>query len=375
MSLILYPKLGKTMPEKTRITILEEFNKPLKIKEIDIPNLSSGQILVKITSAGVCGSDVHMQEGKDPRTPIPMTLGHEGVGRIVKINGEKKSVLGEKVNEGDMIIWNRGVSCGKCYYCNVLHQPALCRSRWAYGIHRSINVPPYLNGCYAEHIILTENTDVLLLDNRDSAVYVPASCSGATAAHAFEYAKINIGDTILVQGPGPLGIFLIAFSKSAGAENIIVTGGTQERLEICREFGATHLLNRKTCSKNEMKELIMSLTNDRGVDVAFEAAGNVDAIVDGIPLVRIGGAYITAGFGEPAGSVQFPWFEYVIRRNLNLHGAWVSDTGHLLNAVRLVQSNFDSFAKMITHRFKLEDATFALESVATRQAVKAVLMP
>jgi threonine dehydrogenase-like Zn-dependent dehydrogenase len=119
----------------------------------------------------------------------------------------------------------------------------------------------------------------------------------------------------------------------------------------------------------------MSLTNGRGVDVGFEAAGSLEAIVDGIPFIRIGGTYITAGFGEPAGSVQFPWFEYVIRRNLTLQGAWVSDTSHLLHAIRLVQSNFDKFSKMITHRFKLEDATSALESVASRQAVKAVLLP
>jgi len=363
------------MPEKTRITVLEEFNKPLKIREIDIPELLEGQILVKVTSAGVCGSDVHIFEGKDPRTPIPITLGHEGVGQVIKIKGQRKTVLGENVKDGDMIIWNRGVSCGKCYYCKVLHKPALCGNRWAYGIHRSINIPPFLNGCYAEHIILTENTDVILLDERDPAVYVPASCSGATSAHAFEYANINTGDTVLVQGPGPLGIFLIAFSKSAGAGNIIVVGGTQERLNMCLEFGATSIINRRTCPKDHIKDQIMSLTNGRGVDVVFEASGSLDAIVDGIPLVRVGGTYITAGFGEPSGSLQFPWFEYIIRRNLNLQGVWVSDTSHVLQATRLVQSNFETFAKMITHRFNLEDATSALDSVATRQTVKTVLMP
>ena len=363
------------MFEKTRISVLEEFKKPLSIREIEIPDLLLGQMLVKITAAGVCGSDVHMHEGKDPRIPLPMTLGHEGVGQVVGINGDKKTSLGEKVKVGDSIIWNRGVVCGKCYYCAVAHQPSLCEKRWAYGIHRSINVPPYLNGCYAEHVILSENTDVLLLDDRDPAVYVPASCSGATAAHAFEYAKINIGDTVMVQGPGPLGIFLIAFAKSSGAGNIIVTGGTQERLEICGEFGATHLINRKTASKEQTKDIVMSLTNGRGADVCFEASGNLEAVVDGIPLVRTGGTYITAGFGEPAGFVQFPWFENVIRKNLTLQGVWVSDTRHVLHAIRLVQSNYDTFAKMITHRFKLEEATSALDSVASRQSVKSVLLP
>ncbi len=363
------------MINKTRVSVLEQFNSPLKVKEIDIPKLSQGQMLVKITSAGVCGSDVHMFEGKDPRVQLPMILGHEGVGIVVGINGEKRTVLGEKVKEGDPIIWNRGVLCGKCYYCVVVRQPALCENRWAYGIHRSIDIYPYLNGCYAEHIILSEKTDVLLLDNRDPAVYVPVSCSGATSAHAFEYARINPGDTVLIQGPGPLGVFLVAYSKSSGAGNIIVIGGTQNRLEMCYHFGATHIINRKTHNKEQIMEFILSITNRRGVDIAFEASGNIEAIIDGIPFVRIGGTYITAGFGEPAGDVKFPWFEYVVRKNITLQGVWVSDTRHVLHALRTVQANFDAFSKIITHKFKLEDATTALKSVSERKAMKAVIMP
>lgn len=365
------------MAEMTRISVLEEFGVPLQIREMEIPDLLPGQILVKITASGVCGSDVHMQEGRDPRLALPMSLGHEGVGQIARMNGEKKTALGEELKAGDMIIWNRGVLCGKCYYCTVARQPSLCVNRWAYGIHRSLSDPPHLNGCYAEHLILDAKTDVFLLDDRDSAVYVPASCSGATAAHAFEYARssMKVGDSVLVQGPGPLGIFLVAYAKAFGAGQIIVTGGTQSRLEMCREFGATEVLNRHEYSPEETKEAVMSLTHGRGVDVTIEAAGNLQAIVDGMPLVRMGGAYVSAGFGEPAGPVEFPWFENLMRRNLTVQGVWVSDTRHVLEAVRMVQMEYDKFAKMITHRFSLEDATAALESVASRRAVKAVLVP
>lgn len=356
---------------------MEEFNKPLQVREIEIPDLRPGQVLVRIAASGVCGSDVHMQQGKDPRLALPMSLGHEGVGQIVRMNGGKKTVLGEDLKVGDMIIWNRGVLCGECYYCTISHQPSLCQNRWAYGIHRSVSDPPHLNGCYAEHLILSEKTDIILLDDRDPAVYVPASCSGATAAHAFEYARANMkmGDTVLVQGPGPLGIFLVAYAKASGAGRIIVTGGTQSRLEMCREFGATEILNRHDCSAEKTKEVIMSLTHGRGVDVAVEAAGSLKAVTDGMSLVRTGGTYISAGFGEPAGSAEFLWFENVIRKNLNVQGVWVSDTRHVLEATRVVQMNYEKFAKMITHRFKLEDATDALNSVASREAVKAVLIP
>jgi threonine dehydrogenase-like Zn-dependent dehydrogenase len=365
------------MAEKTRIAVLEEFNKPLQIREMEIPDLQPGQVLVEITASGICGSDVHMYEGRDPRLALPMCLGHEGVGRVVKINGEKSTPLGEDLKAGDMIIWNRGVLCGKCFYCTIARQPSLCEKRWAYGIHRSLKIPPHLNGCYAEHLILSEKTDIFLLDDRDPAVYVPASCSGATAAHAFEYARahMNMGDSVLIQGPGPLGIFLVAYAKASGAGQIIVTGGTQSRLEMCRKFGATETLNRHKHTQDEAKEIIMSLTHGRGVDVAIEAAGSLKAVTDGMPLVRNGGAYISAGFGEPAGSVEFPWFENVLRRNLTVQGVWVSDTRHVLEALRVVQMNFHKFSRMITHRFNLENATDGLESVASREAVKSVIMP
>ncbi len=363
------------MPEKTRVAILEEFNKPFKIIEMDIPELSPGQVLVKITSAGICGSDVHIQQGKDPRINLPTILGHEGVGIIARINGEKKTPLGEKLKEGDKVIWNRGVLCGKCYFCVISRQPSLCENRWAYGIHRSIKVPPHLNGCYAEHIILSEKTDMFLIDDRDPAVFVPASCSGATAAHAFEYAQINVNDNVLIQGPGPLGIFLVAFAKSSGARNIIVIGGTQERLEMCKIFGANYVINRNTQTNEQIMDMVMSITNNRGADVVFESAGNIDAISDGIPLVRTGGKYISVGFGEPAGSVNFPWFEYIIRKNLTLQGVWVSDSQHTLQALRLVQSNFEAFSRMITHRYSLDKADDAIKSVSSRQAVKAVIIP
>ncbi|MBD3183350.1 alcohol dehydrogenase catalytic domain-containing protein [Candidatus Poribacteria bacterium] len=359
------------------VSVLEEFNKPLQIREMKIPELKPGQILVKITAAGVCGSDVHMYEGRDPRLALPMCLGHEGVGQIVEMSGEKQTPLGEKINEGDMVIWNRGVLCGDCYYCTISRQPSLCVNRWAYGIHRSVKIPPHLNGCYADHLILHEKTDIFLLDDRDSAVYVPASCSGATAAHAFEYArpKLKTGDTVLIQGPGSLGIFLVAYAKASGAGRIIVTGGTQSRLDMCLEFGATDIINRHNHTPEETKEIVLSITHGFGVDVALEASGSLGAVTDGMPLVRTGGAYITAGFGEPAGSVEFPWFENIVRKNVNLQGVWVSDTRHVLEAVRTVQMNYENFAKIITHRFSLEESTEALESVASREAVKAVLIP
>ncbi|MFH1084894.1 MAG: alcohol dehydrogenase catalytic domain-containing protein, partial [Chloroflexota bacterium] len=176
--------------------VLRAFGQPLRLEELDVPPLEPGQALVAIEAAGVCGSDVHMWLGKDPRTPLPMILGHEGVGRIVDAAGPLMDVHGQRVAPGERVLWERGVTCGACYYCAVRGEPELCPTRWVYGIYRGMDAPPHLNGCYASHLILDAKTPLIALgEEADPAVYVPASCSGATAAHGFELSPTHLGDT------------------------------------------------------------------------------------------------------------------------------------------------------------------------------------
>jgi threonine dehydrogenase-like Zn-dependent dehydrogenase len=359
-----------------RAMVLEQFRAPLVQKTFPFPRLAEGEVLVKITAAGVCGSDVHMWEGKDPRVKLPMILGHEGVGEIVDIKGKVTDLFSKPLNVGDTILWNRGVSCGRCYFCQIVREPSLCSNRWVYGIHTTSAEPPYLTGNYSEYLLLAAGTTLFSIETPvDHAVLVSASCSGATVAHAFETFPVKPGDTVLVQGPGPLGIFSVAFAKAQGASKIIVIGGSKNRLELCEAFGATHLLNRKKTTLPERLETLLELTRGLGVDVAYEMAGEPEAIEEGIPLVRTGGGYVTAGFGEPRGQVTLNWFQAIARRNIHLHGIWVSDSRHTWMALQLMLHNPSLFEKMVTHRFPLEEANAALKSMATREALKAVLIP
>ena len=191
---------------KTRAMVLEAFNAPLKMHELEIPVLEDSEVLVMIDAAGVCGSDVHMWKGEDERTPLPIVLGHEGVGTVVDVKRRKQYVTGETVKEGDRILWNRGVSCNGCYYCTVLNQPWLCPTRKVYGINRSLAEPPGLNGCYAEHLILAAYTDCFKIGGEiDPAILVSASCSGATVAHAFDEHRFSYGSVVTDSRTGPSG--------------------------------------------------------------------------------------------------------------------------------------------------------------------------
>jgi threonine dehydrogenase-like Zn-dependent dehydrogenase len=357
--------------------ILREFARPLSREALDIPELHSGQVLVRVTAAGICGSDVHMWTGKDPRTPLPMILGHEGVGVVAEVAGEKRGMDGIPLRTGDRILWNRGVVCGDCYWCTTASQPELCPNRWVYGIHRSVDQPTYLNGCYGEYLVLDERTDVFRLPDGvdDDAVLVPASCSGATVAHAFDICPPRPGETVLVQGPGPLGIFAIAFARAFGAGRVIVVGGTEERLTICGEMGSDVVLNRRRLTTEERRQVILSQTDGRGVDWAIEAVGTPEALREGIDLVRRGGTYVSVGVGAPVGTIELDLYRDIEVKNLRLQGIWVSHTQHTGMALDLILTHFESFRRMVTHRFTLDEATLALEAVERRDVVKAVLVP
>jgi threonine dehydrogenase-like Zn-dependent dehydrogenase len=356
--------------------VLEKFNQPLSPKSFPLPKLREGDILVKIEVAGVCGSDVHMWEGRDPRTRLPVILGHEGAGEIVEMKGEKRDVYGVLLKRRDKVLWSRGVTCGHCYFCKVKLEPSLCPHRFVHGIHTSCAESPYLTGNYAQYLLLDGRSDFFRVEkNTDLATLVPASCSGATTAHAFDLSGMESGDSVLVQGVGPLGIFAVAFAHSFGASQIIVIGGTEGRLKMCQSFGASLLLSRHRLSAEERRKIILDATGGRGVDIAFEMAGEPEALKECIHAVRNGGACITAGFGEPHGKMELDCFQDIGRKNLRLQGIWVSETRHTHMALQLVFSRFQDFGRLITHRFPLNQADEALRVMRSREAVKAVLFP
>ena len=362
---------------KTKAQVLVAFGKPLEEQEFDLLPLGDGEILVKLLASGVCGSDLHMASGEDPRTPLPIILGHEGLGEVVEIRGTKSDLDGEPLAVGDRILWNRGVVCGTCYWCTTAGQPWLCPERFVYGIHRSTEVPPHVNGCYAELMPLDARTDIIKMNHvadEDLRHYVSAGCSGATAANAFEDMPPREGDTVVVQGAGPLGSFITAFARKFGARQIVSFDMSPERLALAREFGATETVNVAETAPEERRELVRGLTGGRGADAVYEAVGQAGVFAEGLGLVRYGGRVVTAGFGQPGGTMEFDPFKHLTRLNAKLFGTWVSHTKHTRMAIDLVTANFETFKKLNTHCYPLSQANEAHAKMRTREALKAVLL-
>lgn len=357
---------------------LTGFRAPLELIDYPKPPVADGEVLVRMTAAGICGSDVHTWMGEDPRTILPMIPGHEGVGVIEEIGGPGKTDLyGRELSVGDPVIWDRAVVCGQCWFCAVKQLPNLCRSRWVYGIHRGCAEPPHLNGCYADHILLVAGTKIISLadwDDLDPALLVSAGCSGATSANAIELADIRMGDYVLVQGAGPLGLFLIGYARARGAAGIIVIEGVQARRELATRMGADLTLDFAATSADERRAVIMDATNGLGVDVGFEAVGRPEPILEGVDLVRRGGTYVSVGTAVPMGTIPIDVYHQIVLKQLRLQGAWTNDTRHIVQALQIVRRNKDVFADMITHRYRLAQANEALQSMAEKKAIKTAIV-
>jgi threonine dehydrogenase-like Zn-dependent dehydrogenase len=318
----------------------------------------------------MCGSDVHMWRGLDPRIRLPLVLGHEGVGTVEAVEGEASDVLGRPLETGDLIIWDRGITCGRCHACAVLRRPALCANRQVYGITRQ--------GCYATHLALDPATRIITAPaGADPAALAAAACAGATVAHAFEYCSVGPGDTVVVQGPGPTGLFAVAFARAAGASHVIALGTerSRARLEMCEAFGADLTLTVDGTTPEAREAAALERSGGLGAAAVFDCTGRPAALAEGVRLAAVGGAYLMVGIATPVGETAIRLYEDVARKNLHVQGVWVSDTSHLYRAVALVASGRFPFERMVTHRFPLEEAGAALEAVESRRAVKAVLEP
>jgi 2-desacetyl-2-hydroxyethyl bacteriochlorophyllide A dehydrogenase len=357
------------MPDTARAMLLTAFNQPLVPRDLPVPDLEPGAILVRIAAAGICGSDLEITGHHDPRVGedlLPLIPGHEGVGWVEKMAGERRDLLGKPVQPGDLIVWNRGVSCGHCYQCAARKRPALCAYREVYGINIPSRAPYWLNGCYADHIYVRPGSEVIILPpDTDPAPVAAASCSGATAAHALELSGVAPGDRVLVIGPGPLGLFCAVLALARGAAQVTVAGTARSRarLDIAAGMGCETLLS------DDVPALGPTC------DVVLDAAGNAHSVRQALGAVIPGGTVALPGVASPIGPVPVDIYEDLARKNVRLQGVWVSDASHLYQAISLVLAGRYNLDRLVTHRFPLSQANEALGVVQSREALKAVLIP
>src|ERR1044072_9295293 len=227
----------------SRAAVLTNYEAPLELKEFPLPAVEPGAALVKVKLAGICGTDVHLWHGQLP-IPLPVILGHETVGVIEELGaGLQQDRTGQSLSGGDRIAWSTSINCGECYYCRLKPEPTRCLKRKAYGISYDCSVAPHLLGGYADYIYLRPGTAIFKIPEQlPPEAVVGAGCALTTSLHGIERIGVRMGDNVVIQGSGPVGLACLAVARASGAAQIIVLGGPPHRLAIAKRFRAYRCL-------------------------------------------------------------------------------------------------------------------------------------
>src|ERR1051326_7572968 len=344
---------------KGRVAVLKAYGGEFDLREYPVPDPEPGAILVKLTRAGICGSDLHIWRGemKDVYGALPkdLTFGHEMCGRVERLGaGVTTDSMGQPLSEGDRVTFLYFFPCGRCPVC--LHDEMAACPRKARP-NRVAGTPPYFNNAYGEYYYLRPNHFVFKLPHEISDdVATPANCALSQVLYGLRRAGLRAGHTVVIQGAGGLGINAVAVARDMGADTIIVIDRIPERLELARAFGADHTLNigELTTAKQRI-DAVKSLTGGFGADIAADLVGYPDVIPEGISMLRSGGCYLEVGCIAPGNIFSFD-ATALVRNNVRLVGASNYSPWALEQSLAFLKRNLKRFPfeKVVSHVYPLE---------------------
>jgi L-iditol 2-dehydrogenase len=350
---------------------------PVEVRAFDRPRLETGAVLLETLYSEVCGTDVHLHRGHLAGVPYPLIPGHVSVGRVAQTGGEVLDLDGAPLRPGDIITFlDVHETCGKCWFCTVAKASTRCPSRRVYGITYSANEG--LLGGWAQAIYLKPGVKTLRLPpNLPPQRFIAAGCGLPTSVHAIERAEIRLGDSVVIQGSGPVGLNAVALAQLQGAGQVIVVGAPALRLEMATAMGADAVVDIAEQAADERVARVKALTGGRGADVTIEATGAPSAVREGMQMTRDAGRYVVVGQYTDVGAVEINPHWDLNRKHLEVRGCWGSDFSHFYRGVRVLARYGDRFAwdRMISAEYGLEQAGQALEDVAQLRVVKALIKP
>lgn len=350
---------------------------PIELWQLDEPVVEPGAVLLETVASEVCGTDVHLYHGRLADVPYPIVPGHISVGRVQEANGVEFDAAGVSLAPGDVVtFYDVHETCHSCYWCLVAGQPNRCPSRRVYGITYSAREGPL--GGWAERIYLKPGVKILKLpDSLSAEDVIGGGCGLFTGFAAVERADLAMGDTVLVQGTGPVGLAAVAFASLRGAGQVIAIGDPAARLQLAGTLGADIALPLGETTADERESTIREATGGRGVDVAVECAGNPQAVPEGFRLLRDGGTYVIAGHYTDTGSTTINPHLDINRKHADVRGRWGLDFGHVFRALGLLARHSERlpFARVIGRRYALDQANQALADVERMEVTKAIITP
>lgn len=324
------------------------------------PQPGPAEVVVQVRATSLCGTDAHIynwNEWASSRIQPPRVIGHEMCGEVVRV-GQGVST----VKVGDFVAAESHLTCGTCFQCRT-GQAHVCKNYRILGVD--------LDGSYAQAVALPER----VLWKTNSGIPPELACIQEPLGNAVDavLAEDIAGQTILITGCGPTGLFAVAIARLAGASQIIVTDISDYRLNLATQLGANHVLNAKTMLSEAMEQSVLDLTGGEGVDAALEMSGNPSALHLSFRAVKNGGRVTL--FGIPTGQVSFDLPNEIIFKGVRVYGI----TGRRLfgtwyKLAGLFKAGLN-IRPVVTHTLPMSDFAKGFELINSGKCGKVVLFP
>jgi len=336
-------------------SIVQTGPESVEVQERDRPTPGPNQVRVRVHSAGLCGSDAHAYryEGGYEWIPIPRVMGHEYSGTV--------DVVGEDVTDfepGDRVIEEPIHHCGRCFQCRN-GQENVCQNFSITGMHR--------DGAYMDYTLVDPEHLHPIPDGvplRDAAITEPTSI--ATRA-VLTQSVTAPGDTVLVEGPGPIGVLVAAVAHSIGAD-VVVSGLAQDakaRLPVVDELG----IDTVNVEETPIEDVADERTDGIGFDVVFDTTGHRSGVETAADVVRKGGQVVVVGLpGDPSEIFMTP----LVRGEVDLETSYGSNWTDFERALRLMEQDAIDPATIMDASYSTADPTAAFEDFLDSVVVKPV---
>ena len=330
----------------------------IELWDMDEPKPGPDQVAIEVAGAGICGSDLHIYHD-DINIAIkpPVIIGHEFSGVVAEVG---KNVQG--IKPGNKVVSETTASyCGKCIYCQA-GELNMCLERRVMGY--------WVNGSFAKYCAVPSERVHLLPENVDldsAALTEPLAC----CVHGItELSGVSAGDTVVVVGPGTIGLLSMEVAKAEGGKTIVLgTAKDRERLELARSLGADLTLE---VESSDPAEVVRELTDGYGADVVVECSGAAAGADMGLDLVRKKGKYLQIGlFGR---SIQLD-FEKVAFKEIKLTGSFSHKTTSWKRSIALMNQGKVNTKALITDELPLSDWKRGFDMMEEKKGLKIIMRP
>lgn len=359
-------------PASGRLAYMTE-PRALAYAEYPVPSPGPGAVVVEVLRANVCGSELHIWNGKHP-VKKRGGLGHEMVGRVVELGeGVTTDFRGEPLAIGDRVVYNYFQTCLRCARC-LGGQFNLCDNAYEF-----FGMQPeegnHFHAAFATHYYVHPGQNIYKVpDALPNSVAAGANCAMSQVIYGIDQLGLEYGETVLVQGAGGLGLSAIPVAKERGAI-VIVADGVVSRLEVAKQFGADHVIDISEVQSTEAKaELLLEYTGGVGVDTAIEVTGVPAAFGEGLQLLRRGGRYLVMGNLSPGVTVPFDP-GYVTRKALTIKHVDRYAGRYLWKALQFLERHSETypFEQLVDAEFTLDQVEDALNKSLNREVTRAAI--